>query len=72
MNLPANEFIASNTWLIIFLVAIALCDGILKLLAMWKASRNNQVVWFIMLAIINSIGILPLIYFLIHRKKSLK
>jgi len=37
---------------------------------MWKAGRNNDFVWFICIAILNTLGILPIIYMLLHRKKS--
>ena len=29
---------------------------------MWKSARNNQLAWFICLAIFNTVGILPIIY----------
>lgn len=31
-------------------------------IALWKAARNKDVRWFIALLIINSVGILPLLY----------
>ena len=64
------DFISAHHWLIIALVIIALIDGTLKLIAMWKASRNNEVGWFIVLAILNTIGILPVIYILMRKKKA--
>ena len=42
-----------------------------KLIALWKAGRNNHLAWFICIALINSAGILPIIYILMQRKKSL-
>ena len=33
-----------------------------RLLAMWHAARQNQKVWFVALLLINSVGIVPLIY----------
>lgn len=48
-----------------------LFDFILKGIALWKAGNNKHKGWFIALFIINSIGILPLIYmFVIDKKKS--
>ncbi len=44
-------------------------ETIWKSIAMWKAGRNNHLVWFICIAFINTIGILPIIYILIQRKK---
>lgn len=51
-------------------VIILLWEVIWKAIAMWHAARKNQLVWFILIVIINSIGILSIIYLLINRKKS--
>jgi sorbitol-specific phosphotransferase system component IIC len=52
------------------IITLFIWDGIWKLIAMWKAGRNNHLAWFICIALINTIGILPIIYILMHRKKS--
>jgi len=44
------------------IVALAVVDLILKGITLWKSARKNQKYWFIALLIINSLGILPLIY----------
>ncbi len=49
---------------------IILWDGVWKSIAMWKSARKNQLVWFIFIAVINSVGILPIVYLLIHRKRA--
>jgi hypothetical protein len=36
---------------------------------MWKAARNSHLAWFICIFIFNTIGILPIIYILIHKEK---
>ncbi len=53
--------------ILLFLVVI---DAILKLIALWQSARRKQLVWFIALALINSLGILPLIYLLINKRKA--
>lgn len=50
--------------LIPILIMLALWDGVWKAIAMWKSGRNNQLAWFICLAIFNTVGILPIIYLL--------
>ncbi len=50
--------------LIPILILLALWDGVWKAIAMWKSGRNNQLAWFICLAIFNTVGILPIIYLL--------
>ncbi|MBA2581997.1 MAG: hypothetical protein H0V01_01270 [Bacteroidetes bacterium] len=52
------------------IIILIIWEVIWKLIAMWKAARNNHIAWFICIALINTAGILPLIYILIHRKKS--
>ena len=52
---------APYEWLFVVLI---LWDIIWKVIAMWKAARNNQLAWFICIAIFNTIGILPIIYIL--------
>lgn len=51
------------------IILLVIWEAIWKLIAMWKAGRNNHLAWFICIALINSIGILPIIYILMHRKK---
>lgn len=38
--------------------------------ALWKASRNNQNIWFICLFIINTVGILEIIYILFFQRNK--
>jgi hypothetical protein len=50
------------------IVLLAIWDGVWKLIAMWKSARNNQLAWFICLAIFNTAGILPILYILLFQK----
>lgn len=47
-------------------------DLVLKGIALWRSSKNNQKYWFIALLLINSVGILPAIYLLFFSKKTVK
>lgn len=62
--------IEPNAFLITLLVILAIWDMIWKFIALWKSARNNQLGWFICIAIFNTVGILPIIYILTHRKKA--
>jgi len=55
---------------IALLVIIAIFDGVLKIISMWKCGRRNQLAWFIVLAIFNTAGILPIVYLLIYKGKK--
>jgi len=39
---------------------------------LWYSARNKNNIWFIFILIINSAGILPIIYFLTHREQIRK
>ena len=42
-----------------------------KGLAMWKAARKGSKVWFVLLLLVNSIGILDIIYiYLVDKKRK--
>jgi uncharacterized membrane protein HdeD (DUF308 family) len=60
----------SHIWIIYLIAILAMLDGVLKLIALWKAGRNNDLGWFICIGIFNTVGILPLIYLLTHKKKN--
>ncbi|MFT4858697.1 MAG: hypothetical protein ACI9UV_002015 [Algoriphagus sp.] len=53
-----------------FLILLAIWEIVWKLIALWKAGRNNHLAWFICLALINTAGILPIVYILMHKKKG--
>lgn len=50
-----------------FLIPFAIFDLILRGFALWKAARKDQNIWFIALLVVNSMGILPIIYLIINR-----
>jgi Family of unknown function (DUF5652) len=51
-------------------VTLALWTLLLKGFALWHAARNKQVEWFIALLVINTIGILEIIYLIWFRKDA--
>jgi len=53
-----------------FVLFLIVWDAILRLVAMWKSGRNNDAVWFICIAIFNTVGILPLIYMILKKQNS--
>ena len=65
-----QQFAGVLTWLIPLVVICALWDAVWKLIGMWRAGRNNELAWFICIAIFNTLGILPIIYILMDNNKS--
>jgi len=59
-------------WLIPVVLALTLWESVWKIIAMWRSARNNDMAWFISIAIINTIGILPIVYLLSHKKEEAK
>ncbi len=52
------------------LILIAIVwSAVWKGIALWKAGRNNQIVWFVVLFLLNTLGILEIVYILFFRKK---
>ena len=56
-------------WLVPIIIILSVWEVVWKLIAMWKAGRNNHLAWYICIAIFNTVGILPIIYILMHRNK---
>jgi hypothetical protein len=43
-----------------------------KLMALWKSARKSSLIWFIVLAIFNTLGILPILYIFVFSKIKVK
>lgn len=41
-------------------------------IALWKSARNNQIVWFIVLFLVNTLGILEIVYLAFFQKNQNK
>ena len=65
-----QEFPEAMLWIIPVIIALMIWESIWKIIAMWKSARNNHLAWFICIAVINTIGILPIIYILTQGKKK--
>ena len=57
-------------WIFYVVAIMASWEFVWKLIALWKAGRNNELGWFICIALFNTAGILPIIYLLINKKKN--
>lgn len=53
------------------ILVITIWDSVWKLTAAYRAANNQHKYWFVFLLMINSIGILPIIYFIKHKRRSL-
>jgi len=64
------ELLESHVWFIHVIAVLAIWEVVWKSIALWKAARNNHLGWFICIAVFNTVGILPIIYILTHRKEK--
>ena len=62
--------VLSLSWIIYLIVFFAVWEGVLKVIALWKAAKNKELEWFICIGIFNTVGILPIIYILMQKKKE--
>ncbi|MFN3188575.1 MAG: DUF5652 family protein [Candidatus Paceibacteria bacterium] len=62
-----EQFIADNTWLIVAAGLWALpWTGI----ALWKAARRGEKGWFIALLLIQTVGLLEILYIFVFSKRK--
>ncbi|MEM4248319.1 MAG: DUF5652 family protein [Candidatus Nanoarchaeia archaeon] len=69
MFIPSFTILAGFAWLFILVV---IWNLVWKGLALWRAARNEQMIWFILMLILNTVGILEIIYILFFQKKHRK
>lgn len=49
---------------------LAVWELIWKGIALWRAARDGQNAWYIVMLVVNTAGILPILYILTHQTKS--
>ncbi|MDO8517480.1 MAG: DUF5652 family protein [Nanoarchaeota archaeon] len=52
------------------LLILTFWELIWKLIALWNCGKNNHLGWFIAIGVINTVGILPIVYLLFFNKKK--
>jgi len=57
---------------VVLFVVLIIWEAVWKGIGMWRAGRNNHIVWFICIMIFNTVGILPIVYLLWFQNKSTK
>ncbi len=51
-----------------FLLPFVVWDIVWKGIGMWKAAKNNHLGWFAAILVLNTLGILPIIYIVFFSK----
>lgn len=65
-----TDFWFASAWMTAIFIAILIWSGVWKAMALWRAARNNHLAWFIALIILNTAGILEILYYFIWGKKK--
>jgi len=64
------DIMAMGVVFVILIFLMLIWSYIWKGIALWKCGRNNQLAWFIVLLILNTCGILEIIYLIWCQKKK--
>lgn len=70
-SVAQSSGISPNVILFVLLV-IVVWSTVWKLLGMWKSARKGSWIWFIVLALTNTVGILPILYIYVFSKVDWK
>jgi len=54
---------------LVWLTPLIIWDAVWKGIALWKSAKNNQLKWFIAIFLLNTVGILPIVYLKFFQKK---
>jgi len=65
-----NFSFINQTIFVAIIIVLVIWELLWKGIALWKAARNNDSAWFVFILIFNTLGILPIIYILLHRNKE--
>jgi hypothetical protein len=65
-----ESFDFSNPIFGAIIIVCVIWELVWKGFALWKAARNNHSAWFVCIMIVNTVGILPIVYLLLNRTKK--
>ena len=65
-----NIFAGLPLWEIVLIYVAIIWTLIWMGIALWKASKNDDKVWFIVFLLVHTLGILDILYIYIFSKKS--
>lgn len=71
-ELIGNALNISPTSVLVLMVVVSIWALVWKGLALWKSSQKKSVPWFVVLLVLNTVGILEILYIFVFSKISLK
>jgi hypothetical protein len=69
-KMMATTLLAMAPVLMAVFIVLMLWEMVWKGIALWKCGRNNQLGWYIAILILNTVGILPIVYLLFFQNKE--
>jgi hypothetical protein len=60
----------NNPKVVLILLLLSIWALVWKGFALWKASKNNSISWFVVLLALNTLGILEIVYIFFFSKKN--
>lgn len=66
---PHNHWSISKAQFVA-LIVLLIWETVWKIIACWKAAKRDQRWWFVVMAIINTAGLLEIIYIVFFQKKQ--
>jgi uncharacterized membrane protein YagU involved in acid resistance len=70
-SFPALSSLGLPEFAVLFAIFFAIPWSFLwKGIALWKAARNGSKVWYVVLLLINTLGILEILYIFVFSKKQ--
>jgi hypothetical protein len=55
-------------WLSFFIIPIVIWSLFWQAVALWRAARNNSKIWFVVLLLVHTLGILDMLYIFVFSK----
>tara|TARA_Y100000310_G_scaffold323648_1_gene384348 strand:- start:2329 stop:2634 length:306 start_codon:yes stop_codon:yes gene_type:complete len=71
-QLIANYLGVSVATAVVILAILSIWSLIWKGFALWKSSQKKSIIWFIVLLVLNTMGILEILYIFVFSKIKLK
>jgi hypothetical protein len=69
-KLPWDSIMGMGSAFVVLMIIAVIWTLVWKAIALWKAARNDHKAWYIVMMIVNTLGILEIIYiFGFSRKK---
>lgn len=68
MSTGFTNFLATHSWILPLIIIWTIPW---KGVALWRAARNQQIIWFVALLILNTFAILEIIYIFFFSKKGI-